>query len=392
MRKFFCLLSVLPTLHATPNHQVEMHTGRLKNDIAPSADFGVAFYRGNGFRIGAFTSPETQGVLASFQQRSGILQLEAGQREKSMEQGFLISNGAYLPWTHNFAYAEPVGVRLSVGPKVISAEAAYYQHEQNNLLVSRLVVSPLDWLKVRGGAAVAEVQQPAPVTPVASVAFGKSNEVSGKFTASLEAAGQGNYMTYAQYSDRMTIRALAFRRRDTNALASGIFDKDQGLALQYISDTWFAQFFSAGGEFGMLRYAGAYLSAVAVYEQKTQLAGFSLRNSQTGLHLRSGITFSADASIQTLAGLGYGDFIFLGGGHYQTRADQPLEPIIFPSDWYSSVLLQSTSMRIKDTGFKMLALVNTEVVRGFIAVTYAEDVRGREQFGYFMRVSGHVEF
>jgi hypothetical protein len=82
----------------------------------------------------------------------------------------------------------------------------------------------------------------------------------------------------------------------------------------------------------------------------------------------------------------------VGGGHYQTRADQPLEPIIFPSDWYSSVLLQSTSMRVKDTGFKMLALVNTEVVKGFVAVTYAEDFRQREQFGFFMRLSGHVDF
>ncbi|MFO1469405.1 MAG: hypothetical protein U1F27_00030 [Turneriella sp.] len=372
--------------------QIEVQTGRLKNDITPSADFGVAFYRANGFRIGGFTSPTAQGLLASYKDLKGILQLELGQRENSLEQGFLISNGAYLPWTRNFAYAEPAGLRLALGPKILSADAAYYQQSQNNLLLSRVTFSPVTWFSLRAGAAMAEVQQQTPALPVASLTFGKAAGMDGKIYAGLEMAGKGNYLTFVQFSDDLTIRALAFRRSETNALASGIFDNDQGLAIQYISDGWFAQFFSAGGEFGMLRYAGDYLTAVSVYEQKTQLAGFSLRNSPKGLHVRSGITFAADTSMQTLAGLGYDDFIFLGGGHYQTKADQPLEPIIFPSEWYSSVLLQSTSMRIKDTGFKMLALVNTGVVNGFVALTYAEDFRRREQFGFFMRLSGHVEF
>lgn len=392
MRRFVWLFTSVIALHATPTQQIEVQTGRLKNDITPSADFGVAFYRANGFRIGAYTAPTAQGVIASYQNLNGLIQLELGQREKSLEQGFLISNGAYLPWTRNFAYAEPAGLRVALGPKIISAEASYYQQEQNNLLLSRVIFSPVTWFSLRAGAAMAEVQQQTPALPVASLTFGNTADTNSKISAGLEMAGKGNYLTFAQYTDGMTIRALAFRRSETNALASGIFDNDQGLAIQYISDSWFAQFFSAGGEFGMLRYAGDYLTAVSVYEQKTQLAGFSLRNSAKGLHVRSGITFSADASMQTLAGLGYDDFIFLGGGHYQTKADQPLEPIIFPSEWYSSVLLQSTSMRIKDTGFKMLALVNTGVVKGFVALTYAEDFRRREQFGFFMRLSGHVEF
>lgn len=392
MRRLLCLLPMLTALQATATQQIELQTGRLKNDITPSADFGVAFYRANGFRIGAYTAPTGQGVLASYQDLKGVVQLELGQREKSLEQGFLISNGAYLPWTRNFAYAEPAGVRLAVGPKLISADASYYQQAQNNLLLSRITFAPVDWFSLRAGAAMAEVQQQTPAIPLAALTFGKTSDTPGKFSAGFEVAGKGNYLTFAQYRDDVTLRALAFRRSETLPLASGIFDTDQGLAIQYISDTWFAQFFSAGGEFGMLRYAGDYLTAVTVYEQKSQLAGFSLRNSPAGFHLRSGITFAADTSVQTLAGLGYGDFIFVGGGHYQTRTDQPLEPIVFPSEWHSSVLLQSTSMRIKDTGFKMLALVNTEVVKGFVAVTYAEDFRRREQFGFFMRLSGHVEF
>lgn len=392
MRKLLCSFCILTALNATAKQQVELQTGRLKNDITPSADFGVAFYRGNGFRIGAFTAPAGQGVLASYENLKGIFQLELGQREKSLEQGFLISNGAYLPWTRNFSYAEPAGVRVAIGPKIVAAEAAYYQQSQNNLLLSRITFAPLNWFSLRAGAAIAEVQQQAPAIPVAALTFGKADDAAGRFRAGLELAGKGNYLSFAQYSDGMMIRALAFRRNQANALASGIYDNDQGLAIQFISDTWFAQFFSAGGEFGMLRYGGDYLTAVTVYEQKTQLAGFSLRNSPTGFHLRSGITFATDASMQTLAGLGYGNFIFVGGGHFQARSDQPLEPIIFPSEWYSSVLLQSTSMRIKDTGFKMLALVNTEVVSGFVAVTYAEDFRRREQFGFFMRLSGHVDF
>jgi len=392
MRSFAWLLIGVTALPATPTQRIEMLTGRLKGDIAPSADFGAVLYRANGFRIGAFTSPASQGVLASYQNLKGLFQVELGQRERSLEQGFLISNGAYLPWTRNFAFAEPAGAHIVFGPKMFSAEAACYQQSQNNLLLSRVTLAPVEWFRLRAGAAIAEAQQQTPAIPVASVSFGKTADAPGKFSAGLELAGKGNYLTFAQYSDGMALRALAFHRNESNPLGSGIFDNDQGLAIQYISDTWFAQFFSAGGEFGMLRYGGDYLTAVAVYEQKTQLAGFSLRNSATGFHLRSGITFAADTSVQTLAGLGYADFIFLGGGHYQTRTDQPLEPIIFPSEWYSSVLLQSTSMRIKDTGFKMLALVNLETIQGFVAVTYAEDFREREKFGFFMRLSGHLEF
>jgi hypothetical protein len=37
-------------------------------------------------------------------------------------------------------------------------------------------------------------------------------------------------------------------------------------------------------------------------------------------------------------------------------------------------------------------LVNTEAVQGFFAVTYAEDFRGRERFGFFIRIAGSMAF
>lgn len=117
-----------------------------------------------------------------------------------------------------------------------------------------------------------------------------------------------------------------------------------------------------------------------------------MRNSETGFHLRTGATLSADGSLQTLAGLGYSEYIFLGGGHYNLYSDQPLEPVIFPSEWYSSILLQSSSMRVKNNGYKIMALVNTGSIQGFVALTYAEDSRQRENFGFFMRLAGSISF
>lgn len=372
-------------------HKLELQTGRLKGDIAPSADYAVGVYRSEGFRAGAFTQPGARGAVASYAGEIGLMKIEIGQKERSLDNGFLISNGAYLPWTHNFAFAEPAGTVIGYSQGRFSSECAFYQQGQNNLLLARLGVKPVDWLRFMGGAATADMHEENTVQPIGSLFLGRLDNRTG-FTAAVEIAGEGNYLGSLRYTDGYMLRILAFRRAAINPLASGIYENTQGVAAQYITDHWFAQFFAAGGEFGMVRYAGDYLTAVTVYEERNQLAGFSLRNSATGFHVRSGVTFATDASVQTLGGIGYEDYIFLGGGHYQTASDQPLEPLIFPSAWYSSLLLQSSSMRIRDRGFKLLALVNTGAVQGFFAVTYAEDRRERERFGFFMRLQGSVEF
>lgn len=393
MRRNFCILFWALLLVAVPRyaHEVNVQMGSLKGDLAPSADFGVATYKHGAYRIGAFTAPAAQGVVASYASTAAPFLLELGQRERSLDQGFLVGNGAYLPWTKNFAFSEPVGVRTGYQTKYLGVASSYYQHDAQNVGAVELHLTPVTWFKISGGAAAQNLETAERAIPLAALQFGNLGKTSG-FTGGLELAGGANYLVHGRYSDGFMVRGFAFLRGETNPLASGIYTEKNGIALQFMSDAWFAQFFQTDSRFGMLRYAGEYLTAVGVYEEKTQLAGISLRNSATGFHLRSGATAAADGSLQTLLGLGYADFIFVGGGHYALTSDQPLEPIIFPSEWYSSVLLQSTAMRVKDRGFKMLALVNTEAVQGFFAVTYAEDARGRERFGFYMRIAGHAAF
>lgn len=372
-------------------HEVSLQTGLLKNSIAPAADFAVATYKHGSYRIGAFTAPEAQGIVASYSSTDAPFMLELGQRERSLDQGFIVSNGAYLPWTKNFAFAEPMGARAGYRTRYGGVESAYYQREDQNIGAANLFVSPVSWFKVSGGVAAQNLESSQGVIPLMSALFGESGENLG-FKGGGEYAGPGNFLLHARYAGDFTVRALGFKTTGDNPLASGIYAEKAGGAVQFFSKAWFAQYFHTTSRFGMARYAGEYLTGVAVYEEKTQMAGFSLRNSATGFHLRGGATLGADSSLQTLAGLGYADFIFIGGGHFKLSAEQPLEPMIFPSDWYSSLLLQSTGMRIKDSGFKMLALVNTEVVQGFFAVTYAEDARGRERFGFFLRIAGSLTF
>ena len=298
MRKLCAVLLLTTAVSAETKPVVETQFGRLKTDIAPSADFGIAIYRHGAFRIGAYSAPTAQGIIASYDGDAGPFRINLGQREKSVEQGFLISNGAYLPWTRNFAYAEASGVALETNTKWVSADALYYQQQQNNLFMSRLKLTPLSWFRLQGGIAVPELQQSQTMLPVGAVVFGKSEESAGKFYASLEAAGRGNYLTSVQYADGWLLRALAFRRNEINPLASGIYENSQGLAAQFISDFWFLQFFSAQTTYGLARYAGTYLTAIAVYEEKIQLAGFSLRNNPDGFHVRSGLTFGSDSSMQ----------------------------------------------------------------------------------------------
>lgn len=382
-----CLLCVLP-LYA---HEVSLQTGLLRNDIGPSVDFGVATYKHGPYRIGAFTAPDRQGVVASYTSQNSPFLFEIGQREKSLDQGFVIGNGAYLPWTKNFAFGEPMGIRTGYRTRYGSVAGAYYRQDDQNLVSAQLAVFPADWLTISGGAAAQNAETAGQGIPLAALTIGDRGESTG-FQGGAEFAGTGNYLLHARYTDGFTLRALGFKRASENPLASGIYGFKEGIAAQFISDSWFAQYFQTDTRFAMLRFAGEYMTAVGVYEEKTQMAGLTLRNSATGLHLRSGATVASDGSLQTLAGLGYGDFIFLGGGHYALYGEQPLEPVIFPSAWYSSLLLQSTAMRIKDRGFKMMALVDTQAVQGFFAVTYAEDARGRERFNFFMRVAGHLSF
>lgn len=388
MRKTMLFLLAAMPLHSD---RVEIQGGVLKRAIAPTADYGAMVYRHRGFRIGAFTGPAAQGVVASYSGEKSPLLFEIGQRERSLETGFLIGNGAWLPWTRNFAFAEPTGIRTGYEFRYAGADLQYYQTGQNNLAAARLYVTPCDWFRLTGGVAVPELQEGAQHLPVASLVLGKIADGNG-FATGFEVAGQGNYLLHARYRSAFSARGLLFRRQQASPLASGIFEEREGLALQLFERNWFAQFFSTDSRFGMLRYAGDHLAGVIVYEERTQLAGLSVRSDARGLHLRAGATFGHDTSIQSLFGLGFADSVFVGGGHYELFSEQPLEPIIFPSDWYSSVLLQSTAMRLRNSGFKLMALVDTEAVQGFVAVTYAEDIRGRERFEFYMRLAGGITF
>ncbi|AFM12129.1 hypothetical protein [Turneriella parva] len=391
LRKVFAIVCLCGVCGRALSHQIQFQTGRLKQDIAPSADFGAAVYRHKEFRVGAYTAPSARGVMASFSSTATPFLLEVGQRERSLDFGFLISNGAYLPWTRNFAFAEPAGVRLGYQSKYLFTDSQYYQLEQNNVAALRVGAIPASWVRFSAGAAAFDVHNNEQPIAIGSLQFGAIESRDG-FAAGLEMAGPGNLLASLRYDGGFSMRAIAFERSEPHGLASGVFEARQGFVGQLFSKQWFAQYFATGSHYAMLRYAGAYLTGVVVYEQRNQLAGFSVRNSETGFHLRTGATLSADSSLQTLAGLGYADYLFVGGGHYQLYSDQPLEPIIFPSEWYSSILLQSSSMRIKNSGYKIMALVNTGVVQGFVALTYAEDSRQRENFGFFMRLAGSLSF
>jgi hypothetical protein len=371
--------------------QIEYQAGLLRSAIAPTADYGALIYRHDGFRIGAFTAPTAQGIVASYSSEHSSLLVEVGQRERSLDTGFLIGNGAWLPWTRNFAFAEPTGIRTGYQLRYAGADLQYYQRGQNNLAAARIYLAPLDWLRLTGGIAVPEIQQGAQQLPIASLALGRAADRSG-FSSGCEMVGEGNYLLHARYRGDFSARGLLFRRQQVNPLASGIFEQREGLALQFFEKTWFAQFFSTDSRFGMLRYGGDLLSGVVVYEERMQLAGLSVRSDARGLHVRAGATVGHDTSIQSLFGLGFADAVFVGGGHYDLFSEQPLEPIIFPADWYSSVLMQSTAMRLRNRGFKLMALVDTDAVQGFVAVTHAEDARGRERFDFYLRLAGGVTF
>lgn len=385
--KIWLLISLVIPLAA---HEVEIQSGSLKGGIAPSLDFVTLAYRHQAYRAGVFTAPGAQGVLASYSSLEKNFFLELGQREKSYDQGFVVGNGAYLPWTKNFAFAEPMGARAGIQNQLLAWDAMYYQQANQATALSQVSVTPVSWFKLSAGASSAMGESVFHPLPVASLGLGV---LEGKgFGGGVQYTGNQNGLVYARYAGSFTLRGFGFHRSDTNPLASGIFGNNAGGLAQWISEDWFAQVFATDTRYGMLRYGGEHLAAIAVYEDKVQLAGVSLRNSATGFHLRSGVTFAGDGSLQTLAGFGYANYLFVGGGHYQLQSDEPLEPIIFPADWYSSVLLQSSSMRIKDHGFKMLALVDTDAVKGFFGITYSEKGNRQEQFGFYMRLSGGVAF
>ena len=140
------------------------------------------------------------------------------------------------------------------------------------------------WLRISGGIAALDMHQTAEPFPVGSLQVGALDTRDG-FTSGVEYAGAENLLGHLRYENGYTLRALAFKRNEPHALASGVFESQQGLVAQFFSDNWFAQYFSTDSRFGMLRFPGSYLTGVAVYEQRNQLAGFSVRNSEAGFHL-----------------------------------------------------------------------------------------------------------
>jgi hypothetical protein len=382
---------VLPLVPVSAYQAVEFQTGALRGAGAPEVDYGTGLYKYDGFRIGAFSSPKSQGVTASYVSMSKVWIFDIGQREKSLDYGFLVSNGAYLPWTRNFAFAEPIGMRLGARSKIVGTDTAYYQQAADKVAVGRLFITPVPWLFISTGAAKMAPEDSA--TPIVSHwALKLGSQDAEGFQAGGELVGERNALAYFRYADDVLIRALAFTRPDPMALASGIFNAPRGLALQFMSENWFSQLFVTDGYFGTMRYEQGIFAAIVQAEDNNELVGISLRNNPKGAHLRAGATAARDGSAQTLLGLGYADLVFVGVGHYEAKSPQPIEPLIFPSAWYSSILLQSSAMSVRDSGFKLMTLVNTESIRGFTAVTYSEDRRGRQKFGFFFRLGGYVSF
>ncbi|MBV6492595.1 MAG: hypothetical protein LDLANPLL_00590 [Turneriella sp.] len=390
MRAFFAYSFLVLFISPLFAHELSFETGLLKNAITPSADFGSVVYKHEEFRVGAFTSPSSRGVLASYSAQSPAWVFDVGQREASLEQGFLIGNGAYLPWSKNFVFKEPTGIRTGYNAKYLGVSTAYYQYGGEGVALAEAALNPTRWLSISGGA----TQSPSAKTsaePVFSLGLGSKESRQG-FHAALTFQGNENRLLYAGYSGSIGFRFLAFQAPKPSSLASGIYAQKEGGAVQFFSERWFAQFFQTESQFGMVRYGGDFLTLVFTKEDKASLLGFSFRTNPKSFHARAGATFGADGSTQTLVGLGFADAIFIGGGSYTVYRREALEPIIFPASWYSSVLLQSTSMRIENTGFKMMALVDTEPVEGFIAVTHSTDARGREKFIFFARIAGRIVF
>lgn len=384
------LLAALPLLPLFAE-SLEYQAGLLRREGSPSADFGTVFYRHRGYRIGVYSSPAAQGVVASYSSGTSPFVFEVGQRERSLDNGFLVSNGAWLPWTRNFAFGEPVGIRTGYATRYLSADVQYYQNTNAHLAATRAWLTPAAWFALGGGVALPNIEQDQKYRPLATLGLGRRDD---GFYSSLEFVGVENYLLHARYtgSGNFSLRSLWFRRGEFHPLTSGIYQNREGFAAQFFLEHWFAQYFATTSRFGMLRYHDGMLTGVVVYEERMQLAGLSLRSHAQSLHARVGASFGHDGSMQTLAGLGFQDLVFVGLGHFELFSEQPLEPIIFPAAWYTSVLLQSTGMRIRHRGFKLMALIDTEVVQGFFAVVHSHDLRGRERFDVYLRLAGGVHF
>ncbi|MCX7633051.1 MAG: hypothetical protein N2Z22_06950 [Turneriella sp.] len=385
MRRFWALGVLAGALFAD---QVEYQTGLLRRAITPSADFGTAFYRHKTFRIGGTQSPQGQGIVASYRSQEGPFLLELGQRENALEQGFIIGNGAWLPWARSFAWNEPIGMRTGYAMRYAAADVQFYQKGNSQVAAARLHIVPASWLRISGGGML--LPQAMQQRPLAALAVGKRE--SAGFLAGAEFAGAHNTLIYASYRGEAILRMLYFRSQEPSPLANGIFSRREGFAVQGFYESWFAQYFATDGRFGMLRYAGSYLSFAAVGEERNFLGGASLRHNPEGVHLRVGMHLAQDGSQQSLLGIGFADAVFVGTGHFTLFSDQPLEPLLFPAEWYNSVLLQSSSLRIRHRGSKLIALIDTAFARGFAAVVHSVDARGRERTDFYLRIAGSMQF
>lgn len=382
-RLFFSCTLAIPVCA----HELKVTTGSLKGETQPGADFFVSQYAHAGFRAGTYTAPERLGIFASYSLKDSPFVFEAGSRENSLEEGFMISNGAWLPWTKSFAFLEPQGARMGYKTKFVSSDIAYYQRDDETFVHARLTLQPITFLSVYAGAATEQVH-----TTNRPQFMGGMRWVSARFTGGAEIYAETNYLAHARFSADWTLRGLAFYQTEPRALASGIYENKKGGALQFFYGDWFLQAFATQSSFALAKYASGQLAAVAVYEEKNQLAGASLKSAATGFHVRGGVSVARDGGLHSLAGFGHGEVLFVGGGHFDLKADQPLEPLIFPAEWYSSVLLQSTPLRVAGKGFKLMALVDTGAIQGFMAVTWSEASRERDQFAFHLRLSGAMSF
>jgi len=381
-RTSLALLIAIPLF----GHEVKVVSGSLQKQDSPGIDFLTSEYRAKGYRVGFFTASERRGVVASYVHGDSPLVFDAGARDSSIENGFLVGNGAWLPWTKSFAFDEPLGARVGYKFNVWSTDAFYYQRDADAVTSGRLNLQPLSYLRLSAGA---------------TKSFGLLSQThfsgalwfeSARVTAGAEILGERNYLGQLRYSSSFTIRALGFYQEELRPLTSGIFENEKGGAVQFFSDALFAQLFVTKSAVGLAKYSVGSAAVVLVQEEQNTVAGAILKTDVTGFHFRAGLTFGRDGGLQSIAGLGHGETFFMGAGHFDVQAEQPFEPAIFPSAWYSSILLQSTSFRLASRGLKAAVLVNLDAVQGFLGVTWSNTGREAGTAGFFMRISGGLTF
>ena len=360
-----------------------------KNTNGKDDLYMTTYVERKNIEAGLYKDNSEKTIFISGNYTSKRMNLHAGFLKRSINEGWLVSNGAYLPEHSSLAKSRPIGSSLEVlSPQWIFASYWYLQREHNQPISNRTqaLVNKAGWQNYHNSYSY--------YLGMGLFTFNNANNVmtmenSRPFThfsfrylkntfsinLSLIIRNIENSMISANTMwNKINIRLLIFRNREPSVLAAQIFnDSEDGIYLKSKNKYFINSFYFIENQFkNTTRITWGQFGGYAYYRQNSaKIFGVFHKPAPKKLGLNISAYKWADAkSYMFSAGIGFGNTLsvaFIQSVNNSTFF-YPIDPVFLPSNFNAGYYEENNHLFLIESVRGIQAFANVSYLQFYFAV------------------------